>query len=51
MMPPGIERFRKETSVKKATRTGVMQSVAVGNDVEAFLGIPYAKPPAGERCC
>lgn len=35
--------------MKVKTRTGVKESVAVGNGVEAFLGIPYAKPPVGER--
>ena len=35
--------------MKVKTRTGVKESVAVENGVEAFLGIPYAKPPVGER--
>ena len=35
--------------MKVKTRTGIKESVGVGNGVEAFLGIPYAKPPVGER--
>ena len=35
--------------MKVKTRTGVKESVGVGSGVEAFLGIPYAKPPVGER--
>ncbi|MEI3377012.1 MAG: carboxylesterase family protein [Coriobacteriales bacterium] len=30
------------------TRTGIIRGVDVNDDVEAFLGIPYAKPPVGE---
>lgn len=30
------------------TRTGVLRGFDAGNGVEAFLGIPYAKPPVGE---
>lgn len=31
------------------TRTGIMRGFDAGNGVEAFLGIPYAVPPVGDR--
>ncbi len=31
------------------TRTGVMRGTSLDGGVEAFLGIPYAKPPVGAR--